>query len=278
MLTSVLWSASVQGGLVAAIVLLITRAYPTMRPNTRVWMWRLVYLKFALALLPIRPLTLKVLPPITPALPVEASHGRMVTGSLVAVSSAKLDRPDAERSVPTDYIDWAASAWLCIAGILAGRAGLQTVKVRRIVTRSQPVTDIRLIAEFRRLVELAGLPRPPRLRSSELAPVPMVIWGLHCSVILPAAMMESEAREDLPLMLAHELAHLARKDLGWDIWSSLIHTIFFFHPLVWIARLESYAARECAADELALSFSRAPVKTYADMLFRTSLHCCQPIE
>jgi hypothetical protein len=66
--------------------------------------------------------------------------------------------------------------------------------------------------------------------------------------------------------LAHELAHVRRRDLLWNWLWMLAAALFFFHPLIWLAKREWALAQEIATDELALSVSRFPAATYAQTL------------
>jgi hypothetical protein len=67
-------------------------------------------------------------------------------------------------------------------------------------------------------------------------------------------------------MLAHELAHLRRRDLLWLWLFTLGETLFFFHPLVWLARREWTLATEVACDEMAIRLTRQTPRDYGEML------------
>jgi beta-lactamase regulating signal transducer with metallopeptidase domain len=60
--------------------------------------------------------------------------------------------------------------------------------------------------------------------------------GIHApAIIFPRSLLAACSRRELRLMLAHELAHLKRRDLQWGWLATAAHALFFFHPLVWIA-------------------------------------------
>jgi hypothetical protein len=67
-------------------------------------------------------------------------------------------------------------------------------------------------------------------------------------------------------MLAHELAHLRRRDLLWLWLFTLGETFFFFHPVVWLARREWTLATEAACDEMAIRVTRQTPRDYGEML------------
>ena len=66
--------------------------------------------------------------------------------------------------------------------------------------------------------------------------------------------------------MAHELAHLKRRDLCWSWLAVVGRILFFFHPLVWLAKREIRLAQEMAADDLAVIVCRLRPVDYAAML------------
>src|SRR5256884_8916222 len=60
-------------------------------------------------------------------------------------------------------------------------------------------------------------------------------------------------------MLAHELAHLARRDSLWLAGASLIERFFFFQPLNRLARRELETTAEYLSDEWATRKTGSPV-------------------
>ena len=60
--------------------------------------------------------------------------------------------------------------------------------------------------------------------------------------MLPTGFCEEHHRDDVQMALAHELAHLKRRDLWLAGVPMLTQTLFFFHPLAWLAIRESAAA------------------------------------
>jgi vacuolar-type H+-ATPase subunit H len=85
-------------------------------------------------------------------------------------------------------------------------------------------------------------------------------------IVLPSVLMASRCEPQLNAALAHELAHVKRRDLWWNWLWMLAAALFFFHPLIWLAKREWSVAVEIATDELALSVSRLPAAAYAQTL------------
>jgi protocatechuate 3,4-dioxygenase beta subunit len=127
--------------------------------------------------------------------------------------------------------------------------------IRRSTAISHPALS-ELSARFGRPIP------PPLLRSPEISS-PLLALG---AILLPEEVVENE-----PLILAHELAHLQRRDMAWEMLGTLTQTLFFFYPLVWLARYEERLAREQAADEWAIAMTAATPAEYAHVLLSASL-------
>src|SRR4051812_39481777 len=68
-------SASIQGGILAGIVWLLVQVMPSLPPAAKVWLWRIVFLKFALGFAGVANVPLHVLPaaaPVVVSQPLEA--------------------------------------------------------------------------------------------------------------------------------------------------------------------------------------------------------------
>ncbi|MBB6051599.1 protocatechuate 3,4-dioxygenase beta subunit [Armatimonas rosea] len=108
-----------------------------------------------------------------------------------------------------------------------------------------------------------GLCRAPRVARLTGFSSPLLAFG---TILLPEPALADEA-----LIVAHELAHVKRRDLFWEGLGALVGVLLWFHPLVWWARREEKLAREQAADTLALAVTAAPRAEYARVLLTATL-------
>ena len=78
-------------------------------------------------------------------------------------------------------------------------------------------------------------------------PSPVVIGFFRPLILLPDALSESLADEELKMVLMHELAHVRRFDNLTLFVQRLVEAAFFFHPVVWLGgrNLRSEAERAC---------------------------------
>ena len=93
------------------------------------------------------------------------------------------------------------------------------------------------------------------------------IWGFwRPQLVLPAS-GEKLARDDREVMLRHELVHLKRHDPLLNGISHWLCCLFWFQPLIWIARRQLIAYQERSCDDLVLS-QGVPGWMYAQTLLR----------
>jgi TonB family protein len=77
-------------------------------------------------------------------------------------------------------------------------------------------------------------------------------WGILRPVIL---LPEGESR---PEVLAHEQAHLARRDGLWRVLAQVACAVYWFHPLAWLAAWRSAQEAEQACDDFVLAGGACP--------------------
>lgn len=118
----------------------------------------------------------------------------------------------------------------------------------RLANRQQVTTGALpdMLATLRRTVRFRS---PVRLTSVNTIASPVAL-GLHEICVPEAALTELTADEQRG-MLAHELAHLARRDPLWLDLASLMERIFFFQPLNRLARRELQRNAEFLCDDWA---------------------------
>ena len=76
---------------------------------------------------------------------------------------------------------------------------------------------------------------------------------LRPAILLPDGVISELTEAELDTVLAHEMAHLERKDLWVAAVARIITCMFWFHPLVWWMERRMLKERETACDELVLA-------------------------
>lgn len=105
---------------------------------------------------------------------------------------------------------------------------------------------------FARLLEKYGRAGGVRLLESAEAVVPMLAGLLKPAVLLPLRVISGLSEREIEAILAHELAHLVRRDAWSNLAQVAMETLFFYHPAMWWIGRCARQEREHAADDLAL--------------------------
>jgi HEAT repeat protein/beta-lactamase regulating signal transducer with metallopeptidase domain len=114
----------------------------------------------------------------------------------------------------------------------------------------RPVNDGPLAATLAELRVTTGYRRRVHLTMARTISSPVAL-GLS-EICVPELALSELGMEQQRSMLAHELAHLARRDSLWLAGASLIERFFFFQPLNRLARRELETTAEYLSDEWAM--------------------------
>ena len=119
--------------------------------------------------------------------------------------------------------------------------------------------------------------RPPCFTVTKVNLIPMVWWsGGRVRVIIPQTLLQELSASDLRWVLAHELAHVKRRDYltRWLQWS--VYVLFWWNPVVWWADRNLRAVEEVCCDSLVLSCLKAQPREYGNSLLLAIEHLASP--
>ena len=154
-------------------------------------------------------------------------------------------------------LDLAVGVWALIAALLIVRICWRQGRLGRMLRGRQPVTDPAVLGMLAGLRRNAGLWRPVRLTVCDAAPTPLALVGGE--VCVPPRFLADLDPEQQRSALAHELAHLARRDPAWHFAIGIIEAVFFFQPLNRVARLRLRESAEFLCDEWAARQTGSPL-------------------
>ncbi len=156
--------------------------------------------------------------------------------------TAGLDSPgavsEAARSLPVLAPLWLAGVALVLLRFVAG-----AVRLARITRGAAPA---------------GGMLVTDRIASP-------LTWGVLRPVVLAPSYLLDWTHEQRAVVLAHERAHIARRDWLWQSGAQLLCAVFWFHPLVWFAAARLRQEAEQATDDLVLA-NGAAAADYAAQL------------
>ena len=182
----------------------------------------------------------------------------------VAVATVEIDGPVFDASFQTDQlvvvtgtrsaaidwprivmIIWLAGGSISLLLLLTGAAWLWRLGSRASAAGRQ-WTDVE--SELR---EQLGVGRPVRVLITG-HPAMLVTWGVIAPVILLPSGAESWPADRVRLVLAHEMAHVARRDWMIQVLAETIRAINWFNPLFWVACERLRRESEHACDDIVL--------------------------
>ena len=143
--------------------------------------------------------------------------------------------------MPLFVILWAAGALAVVLRLLVGLTTLG-----RWTRSAEPVTDPYWLEALERARVASGASDRLRLMVADKVPGPLG-WGWRNPVILIDYDTYAE-REEADAILAHEVAHVARRDWPALMMTRLATALFWFNPLAWTLAREAIQQAEEAAD------------------------------
>jgi TonB family protein len=96
---------------------------------------------------------------------------------------------------------------------------------------------------------------------------PLTIGIRHRMILLPHGMLQSLPGDDLFAALAHEFAHMRRRDFAKNLFYELLSLPIAWHPLLWLTRARLAESREMVCDAMAAAIG-AGRASYARSLLR----------
>jgi TonB family protein len=156
------------------------------------------------------------------------------------------------------------SLWAVGSMLLAARIAVGEGRVRRIAMRARPYETNQAESILENVCSRLRISRAVALRTSPEIAIPFTHGALRPTVLLPQE-AERWSRKQLECVLAHELAHVRRCDYLTQMTAQLACSLFWFHPLVWLAAFAMRKERERACDDMVLGLGHRATD-YAEFL------------
>jgi beta-lactamase regulating signal transducer with metallopeptidase domain len=162
-----------------------------------------------------------------------------------------------------------AAIWACGACVMAA---IYAVGVRRFARglRDSVAAPTAILAMVDRLSGRLGLGRVPEVLMTPRA-LPPLVWslGTRPRLILPSRLFDRLSVEAQATILAHELAHIRRGDHLVRLLELAATTVFWWHPVAWLAGRRLRELEELCCDGRVLELLPDRPRTYAAALVDT---------
>ncbi|MFL6237038.1 MAG: M56 family metallopeptidase [Thermoanaerobaculia bacterium] len=194
--------------------------------------------------------------------PVRVGEGSLLTIQSHAVR-AKSVNPPSLPAAPARSLPSAAAlilgAWALGALVLLAAFGRSYLRLSHRLRSRPRVVGGDLHGQLRTLAAEAGLRGAVRLSCSCRVPVPLALGFREPEICVPPRALVGLTDEQQEGMLAHELAHLARRDPFWLLLGQSLACVLFFQPLNWVARRRLREISEMLSDEWAVARTGRPL-------------------
>jgi len=164
----------------------------------------------------------------------------------------------AERLRP--YSRGVALAYLLGIAVMLGRFLLALRGGQRLRRSAVRVSRERVLSAAARQARELGLRCAPPVWACAKLAAPVLVGVLRPAVLLPLSLAAELSPDQLEAILAHELAHLRRRDHLALLVQRLIEAALFFHPAVWYVSRRIDAERENACDDLVVALGARPAE------------------
>ena len=194
----------------------------------------------------------QTLPPAALTAPTPQLHtGFHALNSTINPEFVQTFQPQPTASATPLQVATTVAAWIWIAGIIAMLAYMaySYLRLRHLVVARMPVGE--------------GIYLCDRVES------PFILGIIRPKIYLPSHLSQEKWAD----ILAHEQAHLNRRDHWWKPLGFLLLTVFWFHPLLWLAYVLLCRDVELACDEKVI---RGLTPEEKQKYSRTLLECSLP--
>ncbi len=162
------------------------------------------------------------------------------------------------------WLTFAIVAWFGGVVWLLLIAAAGHFRLAKISRQTRRLRDPAWAAQLAAACERLQLRRQVSLLQSVKNVTPLT-WGWWRPVVLLPAEADGWSRERRRVVLLHELAHVKRWDCLTQWIATMVGALYWFNPLVWLARRRMCVERESACDDLVLN-GGCPASDYAGHL------------
>jgi len=235
-----LWAGTLLGGLTALVLSVIPdKRAPVRHVLAYVSLLLMVMVPAAMAIAGADPLSRSVREPVMVALDDTVGMPAIVAWRAVVVPGAALA--------------WLAGVCVCLLRVAREWRRASRLAQRGLSDAAESVH--RLVADLRAQLPLRTV---VSVHHSRLAGVPMVLGWLRPSILLPAHVTDGLSDRQLRAILAHELAHVRRRDYLANVIQIAAESLLFHHPAArWVSR-RVRTEREYCCDDVAVGVGSDP--------------------
>jgi beta-lactamase regulating signal transducer with metallopeptidase domain len=171
---------------------------------------------------------------------------------------------------------WLMLAWLAVVAWEVALLAMGWFALGRELKKATPADHEGLLATVASLSWRMGLKRTPRVVLVDRECSPYVCGIRRPTLVLPRTLLETLGEDDLRMALAHELAHIKRRDLLWLWLPTIARRVYWFHPVAYLVVWAIHLERELACDQATMLVNDVGPAGYARMLVNVVSQLSRP--
>lgn len=197
--------------------------------------------------------------------PIPLSLRNSLDSSRATVTAEERSMIVPSRAGAESSVNWALAIWL--TGVFAALAPLipGSLLSHRITRRARPLADTEWLTLLDEICLQRGMIHQPQVLVSDQLRAPLTCGVLRPRIVLPSDWSAWKLSRRRAVLL-HELAHVQRHDVAIQFGVHILTALWWFQPLVWVARRTLRLESEMACDAEALSFGLRPSQYAEDLL------------
>lgn len=150
---------------------------------------------------------------------------------------------------------WRVTAYFRVQGLRHGGREISNPRWAQVLSRLRAELHVRPVVS---VIE------------SAVVKVPAVVGHFRPVILVPISMVSGLSPAEIEAVLAHELAHIRRRDYLANLLQTLLETVLFYHPAVWWISSVIRRERENCCDDIAAA-ACGDVHDYVSALARVEV-------
>lgn len=145
------------------------------------------------------------------------------------------------------------SGWLAGVLLLAAKTVYDQLRLKQALRTGRKIDTPSLSAVFHETKQQLGVKQTVQFVASERIPGPAVVGFNKPAIVISPSLLITLQKDQLQYILAHEFAHIQRRDVAVNWLMHIILIIHWFNPLLWLAVHKARQDQEMACDACALN-------------------------
>lgn len=150
------------------------------------------------------------------------------------------------------FINMLMSVWLLGILFFVAKTVFDQLRLKRALRAAKKIETPFLTTVFRETKRLMDVKRDVQFVASELIPGPAVVGYSKPAILISPSLLVTLQKDQLQYILAHECAHIQRRDVAVNWMMHILLIFHWFNPLLWLAVHKARQDQEMACDAYVL--------------------------